>query len=170
MEKPVPPVLHGLLMLGHLDQISWPGTTNWTIGGGSSHLHSLNRPQVHWTHSHLKKKTLNSLAIRENPSTGEVFTSSVFISVSRVVFPSSPCLERPMLFTACNQPEHEQNWIFHVDFTSARLLMLGQSRSVLQLGWPLLSLFTVEARLARLEDGITRPDNDLTRLLEKTLW
>ena len=27
----------------------------------------------------------------------------------------------------------------------------------------------LEARLARLEDGITRPDNDLTRLLEKTL-
>ena len=55
-----------------------------------------------------------------------------------------------MLFTACNQPEHEQNWKFNVRFTSARLLMLGQSRSILQLGWPLLSLLTVEARLARL--------------------
>ena len=31
--------------------------------------------------------------------------------------------------------------------------MLGQSRSILQLGWPLLSLLTVEARLARLVEG-----------------
>ena len=58
-----------------------------------------------------------------------------------------------MLFTACNQPEHKQNRKFNVHFTSARLLMLGQSRSILQLGWPLLSLLTVEARLARLVEG-----------------
>merc|ERR1719234_431851 len=65
-----------------------------------------------------------------------------------MVLPSPPSgLERPMLVTA-----------------SSRLLMLGQRMSSLQLGWQLLSLLTVEERLARLVEGGSSVSRDVLGL------